>query len=228
MSNQKKKLCSISNPFWHHKELISRTLCTECHLLTIEPHYNFLHNMEPLNSWLLVFWIHSFDQNKLIPYHKTRIWTLFQRRRGRGGTSRWLSSSRRAWTHTDPPGRFKETETLRKQTLSGGWSLKKNVFANQRHAATARTCVMLEKPMMKEMKQTMRMKTFLYFLSCMGYSSMRAVMKPSTVQNCDIAQSRGELRLLCRYWFHIMPSDVYKSKSLQNKWALFSNCVVFF
>lgn len=58
---------------------------------------------------------------------------------------------------------------------------------------------MLEKPMMKEMKQTMRMKTFLYFLSCMGYSSMRAVMKPSTVQNCDIAQSRGELRLLCRY-----------------------------
>lgn len=81
--------------------------------------------MEPLNSWLLVFWIHSFGQNKLIPYHKTRIWTLFQRRRGRGGTSRWLSSSRRAWTHRDPPGRFKETETLRKQTLSGGWSLKK-------------------------------------------------------------------------------------------------------
>lgn len=45
------------------------------------------------------------------------------------------------------------------------------------------TCVMLDKPMMKEMKQIMRMKTFFLFLSSMGYSSARAVMKPSTVQN---------------------------------------------
>lgn len=54
---------------------------------------------------------------------------------------------------------------------------------------------MLEKPMMKEMKQTMRMNTFFLFLSCIGYSSMRAVMKPSTVQNCGIGQSRGQPRL---------------------------------
>lgn len=42
---------------------------------------------------------------------------------------------------------------------------------------------MLEKPMMKEMKQTIKMKTFFLFLSTMGYSSIRAVIKPSTVQN---------------------------------------------
>lgn len=58
---------------------------------------------------------------------------------------------------------------------------------------------MFEKPMMKEMKQTMRMKTFFLFLSCMGYSSMRAVMKPSTVQNCGSGQSRDERRLLSLY-----------------------------
>ena len=37
--------------------------------------------------------------------------------------------------------------------------------------------------MMKETKQTRRMKSFFLFLSTVGYSSMRAVMKPSTVQN---------------------------------------------
>lgn len=181
----------------------------------------FLHNMEPLNSWLLVFWIHSFGQNKLIPYHKTRKWTRFQRKRGRGGTSRWLSSSRRAWTHTDPPGRCEETETLRKQTHCGGWGLRKAKDVQP----SARTCVMLEKPMMKEMRQTMRMKTFFLFLSCMGYSSMRAVMKPSTVQNCSVVQGRGEeARLLCHYWFHIVVSHQMRARANWNRCSTSEDC----
>lgn len=45
------------------------------------------------------------------------------------------------------------------------------------------TCVMLDKPMMNDIMQTKRMNTFFLFLKMMGYSSTKAVMKPSTVQN---------------------------------------------
>lgn len=58
----------------------------------------------------------------------------------------------------------------------------------QRQMCQNVTCVMLEKPMMKEMKQTMRMNIFFLFLSSRGYSSIRAVMNPSTVQNYHVIE----------------------------------------
>lgn len=42
---------------------------------------------------------------------------------------------------------------------------------------------MLDKPMMNDIMQTIRMNNFFLVIRMVGYSSTKAVMKPSTVQN---------------------------------------------
>lgn len=116
-------------------------------------------------------------------YRKTKKWRLSQRRPRTEDTFHWPSSSQTIWTRISHPKK-EHTHYYKIQTYS--WVLKRTLSYKtvlKLDEVFIYTWVMLEKPMMKDTMQTMRMKSFFLFLRTVGYSSIRAVMKPSTVQN---------------------------------------------